>query len=198
MSPAPQAVPEQQTDLRRAVPIFGLGQQQRSPFVSTVKRVNCVVEMTENGRQQAAIIGLPGLVSFINTGATPLRAIFVREGELTFYAVIGSQVLKIPSNVPSTVLATLTTVSGPAWVDDNGTQLFINDGVTAYVYNPTTGVMTQVTDPDFPVGARGGTFLQARFWVYVTAGPNAGRVYGSDQGTGLSWDALNFFTPEAK
>lgn len=46
---------------RTAIAIFGLGAQQRSPFISTIKRVNAVVEMTENGRQQAAIIGMSGL-----------------------------------------------------------------------------------------------------------------------------------------
>ncbi|NJN35960.1 MAG: hypothetical protein HC794_01565 [Nitrospiraceae bacterium] len=57
--------------------------------------------------------------------------------------------------------------------------------------------MTQVTDPDFPVNARGGEFLQGRFWVYTTTGVNTGRVYGSAQLDGLSWDGLDFFTPES-
>jgi len=182
---------------RKAISIFGLGPLQRSPFISTVDRINAVVEMTENGREQAAILGMPGLTQFLNVGANPARALFVREGELIFYAVVLNQILKIPTNVAPTVLATLTTTSGPAWIDDNGSQLMFNDGVTAYIYTPTTGVMAQITDPDFQVGARGCAFLQQRFWVYVTQGVNAGRVYGSDQANGLGWDALNFFTPEA-
>ena len=191
-------LPQQQDDsIGKAVSIFGLGQLQRSPYISTVKRINAVVELTENGRQQAAIFGMPGLGLFIDTGASPLRAFYVREGELTFYAVIANGIWKIPSNLPATLIAAITTLTGPVWIADNGTQLMINDGVTAYIYVPTTGVITQITDPDFPAGSRGGTFLQGRFWIYTTTGTQAGRVYGSDQYNGLSWDALNFFTPEA-
>lgn len=187
----------QVAEQRKAISIFGLGPIQRSPFISTVDRINAVVEMTENGREQAALIGMPGLSSFLVTGASPSRGLLVREGELTFYTVVLSQILKVPSNLPATVLATLTTTSGPVWIDDNGTQLMFNDGVTAWIYNPTTAIMTQITDPDFPVGARGCAFLQGRFWVYTISGVAANRVYGSDQYNGLGWDALNFFTPEA-
>lgn len=183
--------------VQMALPLFGLGELQRSPFISTVSRTNAVVELTENGRQQAALLGLPGLEAFITFGATPLRAYYVREGELIFYAVVGNRLLKLAPNQPAVELGTLATLTGPAWIADNGTQLFINDGVTAWIYNTTTGVLTQITDPDYPTLARGGTYLQGRFWVYTTTGPNAGRVYASDQQNGLAWDALNFFTPES-
>ena len=189
------APPESGT--RTAIPIFGLGAQQRSPFLSTVKRVNAVVEMTENGRQQAALIGMAGLSSYLTPSNRPARAHFVREGELTFYAVLDDQIVKMLVNNPPEILGVFTTLEGPVWIADNGTQLFINDGVTAWIYNTVTSTMTQITDADFPTGARGGTFLQGRFWVYTTIGASAGRVYGSDQYNGLSWDALNFFTPEA-
>lgn len=187
------------TDTRNAVSIFGLGMQQRSPFISTVKRVNAVVEMTENGRQQAALLGLPGLTALINLGDLPPRAIFSIAGTLTFYVVTGDQIIRASVNQVPVVLGTLTTTEGPAWIDSNGTQLFINDGVTASVYDLTAGTLTQVSDPDYPVGAHGGCFLQQRFWVYMPIGSGvlAGRVYASDQVNGLSWDALNFFTPEA-
>lgn len=193
----PQTSASGQAGSHRAIEIFGLGAQQRSPFISTVKRVNAVVEMTDNGRQQAAIIGMPGLSSYLTTGARPPRALFIREGELTFYVVVDDLILKCLANTPTVTIGTFTTIEGPVWIADNGSQLFFNDGVKAFIYTLATGVMTQVTDPDFPTNARGGDFLQQRFWVYTTTGVNAGRVYGSDQLNGLSWDALNFFTPEA-
>lgn len=182
---------------RTAISIFGLGSNQRSPFISTVKRVNAVVEMTENGRQQAAIIGMAGLSSYLTMGARPARALFIREGELTFYTVVDDVIYKMSVNTTPIILGNFTTIEGPVWMTDNGTQLLINDGVTAFILTTATGVLTQITDPDFPSGARGGEFLQGRFWVYTTIGASAGRVYGSDQFNGLSWDPLNFFTPEA-
>ena len=182
---------------RKAISIFGLGPQQRSPYVSTVDRVNAVVEMTDNGRQQAAIYGMPGMAVSVNAGSDPFRACFMREGELTIYFVALNKFKKYVVGGAVTELGTIATSSGPAWIADNGTQLFVNDGNTAYIYNTSTLAWTQVTDVDYVSGARGGTFLGGRFWVYVTSGPGAGRVYASDQYNGLSWDGLNFFTPEA-
>lgn len=182
---------------QRAIPIFGLGHQQRSPYVSTVDRINAVVEMTDNGRQQAAIFGMPGLTEVADFGVNPPRASFMREGELTIYMVVLNKVKKLAIGGGSSDIITLPTSTGPAWISDNGTQLFINDGSQAWIYNTSTLVATQVVDADYSTGARGGTFLLGRFWVYVTSGSNQGRVYGSDQYDGLAWDALNFFTPEA-
>jgi hypothetical protein len=193
LAPAP---PETQKG-QRAISIFGLGSLQRSPFVSTVDRVNAVVEMTENGRQQAAIFGMPGLESAAAFGIDVCRAFFIREGELILYFVVLDRITRLPLGGSPTVLGTFTTTTGPVWITDNGTQIFINDGVTAYIYNTSTSAWAQVTDADYPVNARGGTFLQGRFWVYTTSGASAGRVYGSDQFNGLAWDGLNFFTPEA-
>src|SRR3989304_8371901 len=79
----------------KAIPIFGLGRLQRSPFVSTVERVNCVVEMTDNGRPQAALFGLPGLLPFLTGGDVPLRAYYIREGEDVFYVVSENQILSV-------------------------------------------------------------------------------------------------------
>lgn len=182
------------------LPLFGIGTLQRSPFLSTVERVNCVAEILDNGRQQAALIGLPGLVAALRFGSLPARGIFVQDSTDTFYLASGNQVLIAEPNQPLRTLVTLTTDSGPVWMDSNGTQLFINDGVTPYVYTYASGASALVTDADYPTGARGGVFLAGRFWVYVpnTSSANAGRVYSSDQYNGLSWDGLNFFTPAAR
>lgn len=183
---------------RQAFPIFGLGNQARSPFLSTVDRINCIVEQIDNGRQQSAILGLPGLVKYVNTGDIPARAIFTKKGTLTFYMVVGSNVLSVTPDRNSSIIATLTTDSGPVWMDDNGLELFINDAITPLIYTHATGIAELISDLDYPTGARGATFLQGRFWVYVVSGPNAGRCYASDQYAGKSWDGLNFITPSAK
>lgn len=182
---------------RQAVPIFGLGNQARSPFLSTVDRLNCIVESVDNGRQAQALLGLPGLVRHADVGETPPRNLFVRKGELTFYLAVGSNVMAIAPNGTFTTLATLTTDSGPVWMADNGLQLFINDGVTPIIYTYATGLPSSIPTP-YQDGARGAVFLQGRFWVYTISGPNAGRCYASDLYNGLSWPALNFITPSAK
>lgn len=188
----------QEEEGQKPFPIFGLGQHQRVPFVSTVKRVNCVVEMTDNGRQQAAIFGLPGLEVFIDLGNIPCRGIYTTDNSLTFYAVTGDQIIRASYNQSPTIIGSLTTDQGPVWMDSNGSQLFINDGVTAYIYTFDTQSLEQIADPNFPVGARGGMYLAQRFLVYTPSdAANSGRIYASDQADGLAWDPLNFFTPES-
>lgn len=181
-----------------AVPMFGLGNQQRSPFLSSVDRLNCIVEQTENGRQQAAVMGMPGLVRHATPGETPARGIYAKKGTLTFYIAIGNNVVVLAPNGTTQTIATLTTDSGPVWIDDNGTQLFINDGITPLIYTYSTNTSAIITDIDYPEGARGGAFLQGRFWVYTISGPNAGRCYASDLYDGTSWNGLNFITPAAR
>jgi hypothetical protein len=192
-----QPLVEQKT--QEGHPLFGLGHQARSPFISTVDRVNAVVEMSENGRQQQALIGLPGLVVQRNFGDFPARAVFVREGTLTFFVVSVNQVFRIDPGLPTVAtVATLSTDSGPVWIDDSGTELFINDGVSPVIYKHATGVSSFVTNVNYPTGARGCVFLQTRFWVYVTSGADQGKVFASGQFDGNSWDPLNFITPSAR
>ena len=190
-----QAIPT----THKSYPIFGLGNPQRSPFISTSDRVNCLVELTDNGRQQAALLGLPGLSLYATLGNLPPRGLYVREGTLTFYLVVGNQVVVAAPTQALLTIATLTTDSGPVWMDDNGTQLFINDGATPLIYTYATGVTTPITAAGFQTGARGGVLLQGRFWVFTPGtASNPGRVYASGQYDGLSWAALDFFTPAAR
>lgn len=184
------------TSTRKAVPIFGLGQQARSPFLSSVTRINAMIESNENGRQQVAILGMPGLSTVTTIGPTPARGIFVREGEAIFYMVIAHEVYKVTPGAYRKI-GDLATASGPVWMDENGVQLFINDGLSPYIYTFASEAFDPITDGDYPSGARGGVYLDGRFWVYVVSGQNKGRVYASDIKDGKSWDGLNFFEPSA-
>lgn len=181
----------------KAVPIFGIGNQARSPFISSTDLVNAVVEPTENGRQPVAIIGLPGLIQMAAFSPLTARAIFSRDGEQIFYIVAGSELLKV-SQGSTEKISTLGSSEGPAWMDDNGIQLFVNDGVSPLIYTFATQTVTPITDIDFPAGARGAVYLQGRFWVHVPSGEKAGRCYASDIKNGLAWDSLNFIEPSAK
>lgn len=180
----------------QAEPIFGIGNPNRSKFVSTSDRMNCVVEMSDNGRQPVALLGLPGLVRHLNVGSLPCRGIFVQKGSLSFYMAVGAEVVLASQSGPAKTIATLPTDSGPVWMDENGTQLMINDGTTAFIYTYSSGVTEVITQ--IPAGSRGCTFLQGRFWVYVTQGANAGRCYASDLYDGFTWNGLNFITPAAR
>src|SRR3989304_5274749 len=137
--------------VRKPIPIFGLGKLQRSPFVSTVERINAVVELTENGRQQAAIFNLPGLIAVFNTlNNIPFRAFYIREGEDIAYGVQGEQFISMTLPCGITLIATLNTDEGPAWISDNGDELFVNDGSSPGVFHTATNTDNPITDPAYP------------------------------------------------
>lgn len=182
----------------KAEPIFGIGNASRSRFVSTADRVNAILEMSDNGRQAVAAFGLPGLVRHLTTGPFPARGAFAKKGSLSFYMAVGTEVVLASQSGPQKTIATLSTDSGPVWMDDSGTQLMINDGATAFIHTYATERTEIISAAGYQAGARGCTFLQGRFWVYTTQGSTAGRCYASAQYDGLSWNGLDFITPAAR
>jgi hypothetical protein len=177
------------TKTRQHEPIFGIGNHARSAFLSTVDRVNAVVELTEGGRQPFAVVGLPGLVTITDFSPNPARGIFVKPGTATFYIAAGSEVFRVTPGETIKILD-LGTTEGLVWMDENGVDLFINDGLNAYLYRFETAVVTQILSVDFPAGARGGTYLQGRFFVFTTS-----RIYASGLLNGSTWSGLDFFEP---
>jgi hypothetical protein len=71
---------------------------------------------------------------------------------------------------------------------DNGTQLFIAANGPGYIYNNTTNVFQQITDPDFP-GAVTVGYLNGYF---VFNEPNSQRIWVTSLLDGLSIDPLEF------
>lgn len=182
---------------RRAVPIFGVGGKARSPFLSSVRRVNAVSEAIPNGRQERAVIGLPGLDLLTHFSDIPARSIFQVPGEHAAYVATGAELLYV-SPAGYEKVADLALDSGPVWMDNNGVELFVNDGVSPFVYRFATQTVIPITDVDYPYGARGGVYLAGRFWVIATRSDKAGRIYASDIRNGIAWDGLNFIEPSSK
>jgi hypothetical protein len=75
---------------------------------------------------------------------------------------------------------------------DNGTQLFIAANGPGYIYNNTTNVFQQITDPDFP-GAVTVGYLDGYF---VFNEPNSQRIWITALLDGLSVDPLDFVSAE--
>jgi len=73
-------------------------------------------------------------------------------------------------------------------MDDNGAQLFIAQGGSGYVYNTSTGVFTEVNDPQFD-SAGTVTFADDQFIVSELASQ---QFRLSDAGDGTAWTALVF------
>lgn len=87
-----------------------------------------------------------------------------------------------------------TSSSGPAWMRNNQTQLCVVDGVTGYVFTPATNQFLPITDVDFP-GA-GGLDFQDGYGLFFI--PNSNRWFFSAQNDFFSFDALDFYSKQAK
>jgi hypothetical protein len=82
--------------------------------------------------------------------------------------------------------------SGPVSISDNGTQIFIACNPEGFIYNSTTEVFAQITDPDFPGAVKVG-YLDGYF---VFNEPNSARVWVTSLLDGLSVDPLDFASAE--
>ncbi len=77
-------------------------------------------------------------------------------------------------------------------MSDNGTQLFVACNPDAFIYNSSTGVFAQVTDPDFP-GAVTVGYLDGYF---VFNEPNSQRFWVTSLNDGSAVDPLDFASAE--
>ncbi len=116
-----------------------------------------------------------------------------------FYAVAqrGSQSVlwRIDDTGGYAELGTITTsASGPVWMVNNPTQLGICDGVSMYVYVPSTGVFVQVTDLDFP----GASSLDYQDGYGLFSVPNTNQWGFTALNDFTSVDALDFYSKESR
>ena len=86
-----------------------------------------------------------------------------------------------------------TSASGALWMENNSTQLLIADGVSGYVYTPSTNVFVQITDLDFPAAAM--CVYQDGYGLFFE--PNTNRWFHSELHDFLDFDALDFYTKQS-
>lgn len=176
------------------IPLFGLGQLAKSPFVTAKQLQNLYVETRPQGEKSALVAyGTPGETLFADAGATPWRGGWEFKPGGVAYGVHRGTLYEINNAGTLTAKGALLTTSGRVSISDNGTQVMIVDGTAGYIYNTGTGVFAQITDGDFPANPVTVTFLAGRFVVNFQG---SSRFYVSDMYDGLSWDALMFANAE--
>jgi hypothetical protein len=171
-------------------PILGSSYVARSVNAADNRMVNLFPEIVPDGGKQPAFLQrVPGLRKLLEFPTGPVRGLWT-FGDYG-YAVAGTRFYKIASDwtfvdkggVPG---------SNPVNMVDNGTQLFIADGATGYIYNANTDVFAQITDPDF-YGAVGVGFIDGYF---VFNQPNSQKFWVTTLYDGSSVDPLDFASAE--
>lgn len=116
--------------------------------------VNYLVVRAERpgGRSTEMLRGVPGLALFsASLPPEPVRGLHNAEGRL--FAVVGSTLYLIGTDGAATSLGTIPGVGRVTFAHNQvtgGNQVVIANGQSGYVYDTTTGALTQITDPGFP------------------------------------------------
>lgn len=174
-------------------PILGSSYVTRSVNAADARMVNLFPEIIpEGGLEPAFLNRAPGLRRLATIGFGPIRGLwdFAPDSD-TAFVVSGNQFFKIDTNYTATLLGTVAG-TGPVSIADNGNQVFIAANGPSYIYNNTTNVFQQITDPDFP-GAVSVGYLDGYF---VFNEPNSQRIWITSLLDGLSVDPLDFVSAE--
>ena len=171
-------------------PILGSTYVTRSVNAADARMVNLFPEIIpEGGKEPAFLNRAPGLNFKVAVGDGPIRGMWTYGGYM--YVVSADKLYKVNSALTPTLLGTVSG-TGPVSMSDNGTQLFVACNGPGYIYNATTDVFAQITDPDYP-GAGTVSYLDGYF---VFNEPNSQKIWITSLLDGLSVDPLDFASAE--
>jgi hypothetical protein len=171
-------------------PILGSSYVARSVNAADNRMVNLFPEIVpEGGKESAWLQRAPGLRLLTTIGTGPIRGLWTFGGY--GYVVSGTKLYKITTSYAATEIGSVSG-SGPVSMTDNGTQLFVACNGPSYIYNASTDVFQQITDPDFP-GAVTVAYLDGYF---VFNEPNSQKVWITSLLEGTQIDPLDFASAE--
>jgi hypothetical protein len=167
-------------------PILGSAYVARSVNAADNRMVNLFPEIIpEGGKEPGFLNRAPGLRLVTTVGTGPIRGLWAYGGNM--YVVSGTQLYKVNAGYTATLLGAIVG-TGPVSMADNGTQLFVAANGPGYIYNASTNVFQQITDPDYP-GAVTVAYLDEYF---VFNEPNSQQLWVTALLEGTSVDPLDF------
>ena len=171
-------------------PILGSSYAARSTNAADSRMVNLFPEVVlEGGKEPAFLQRCAGLRQVFPVGQGPIRGLW-KFGDY-LYVASGGELYRADGNYNTSFLGYIDG-SGPVSMVDNGEQLFIACNPSAFIYNASTGVFEQITDPDFP-GAVTVGYLDGYF---VFNQPNSQRFWVTSLNDGTQIDPLDFASAE--
>ena len=175
-------------------PILGSAYVARSINAANNRMVNLFPEAIPAGGLEAGFLNrAPGLEFLQSVGTGPIRALWAHQTNGSdFYVVSGQEVYKLTGLTATPTLLGTVSGTGPVSIADNGTQIFFACNPDGYIYNETTNVFAQITDPDF-AGAVTVAYLDGYF---VFNQPNSQIIWVSQLLDGSSVDPLDFASAE--
>ena len=171
----------------KQVNLFGTGLKANSLAVAAENRLNCIYEVRqEPGGSKIIVRGTPGSYKVYTVPVVGIRGLYVVGNIL--YVVAASNLYSVTVSGVVTYLGALTTSTGRVSMSDNYVQLIIVDGTAGWILTISTGVLTQITDVNFPNGATTVTFLSGRF---IAEKPLTRTYYVSNALDGTNWTTFS-------
>ena len=174
-------------------PILGSAYVTRSVNAADNRMVNLFPEIIpEGGKEPAFLNRAPALKFLASVGTGPVRGLWVLKADPTrAFVVSGNEFYEINSSYTATLRGTVAGL-GPVSMADNGDQIFIAANPKGYIFNTSTNVFAEITDPDFP-GAVTVGYLNSYF---VFNPPNSQKFYITQLLDGSQVDPLDFASAE--
>lgn len=174
------------------IPLFGLGQQGKSPVVTAQRHLNLYAEIKQDGeRSQVSFYGTPGLALFVAFGDTPVRGA-IAVGDF-IYCVHRGTFWEVNNAGVKVMRGSLGTTSGRVSLAYNGTQIAMVDGSAMYCYTIATNAFATVAS-DLFVNPIDITYLDG---YGIACFRNSQQYQISALGDFLTWDALEFASAES-
>jgi hypothetical protein len=171
-------------------PILGSSYVTRSVNAADNRMVNLFPEVIpEGGKEPAFLNRAPGLRFLLSAGVGPIRGLWQLGGYM--FAVSANQLYKVDSTWTAIPVGYVAG-TGPVSIADNGTQIFFACNGPSYIYDISTNIFVQITDPDFP-GAVTVGYLDGYF---VFNEPNSQKVWVTELLDGTNIDSLAFASAE--
>jgi len=171
-------------------PILGASYLARTVNAAADRCVNLYPEtVPQGGKEPGFLSRAPGLKFLKTVGNGPIRGLI--EFSENAYIISGHEMYKMDLALNVTFLGNVTG-TGPVSLADNGNQVFVACNPDGFIYNSTTGVFQQITDPDFAGAMRVG-YVDGYFAFNE---PNSRRWWITSLLDGTAIDPLDFASVE--
>lgn len=151
-----------------------------------------------DSEKEVVLFPSPGLDTHCTlTDCTELRGLHAWGSYIYAVAQRGatSVLWRIDESEGFSELGTITTsASGPVWMKNNSTQLCIVDGVSGWIYTPSTGLFVQITDAAFP----GAAAMDYQDGYGLFSEPGTNQWFFSSLNDFSTFDALDFYSKESR
>ncbi len=174
-------------------PLLGSSYVTRSINAADARMVNLFPEAVPEGGKEAGFLQrCPGMKLLATIGTGPIRGLWSFSSDASVaFVVSGWELYKLSTSYIATLLGVVSG-TGPVSMADNGTQLFVACNGPSYIYNNTTNVFAQISDPDFP-GAGTVGYIDGYF---VFNQPNSQLIWVTSLLDGTAIDPLEFASAE--